>query len=305
MANGSSPPVIAGNWLWSLQPISCFMRHPFFVLVLLLVAAATAVAQHRPLPQGSGIPGLSSIAITMDGPGYLEAGYGHSGLTAPNPNWNDVYFRGMISGGSNAFTGELVRQGRWGDSGWYGNIGWLRILNPDWYTDLYVGTSVGGSFLPRLRTDAFINRKLLKQRQLVTTFGFGYDRAKQINGMVPDSFRGHAEFAYYLQHLPLSAQAGIDVTRSQPGSLLARTQHMAVTYGHDKERYLTIRYEFGREAYEVLDRETAIFDFPIHNFQFTWREWIGFNWGLNFVLEHDRNQFYRRTGGSLGFFLDF
>jgi YaiO family outer membrane protein len=97
----------------------------------------------------------------------------------------------------------------------------------------------------------------------------------------------------------------MNITRSQPGSILAKSGHAAVIYGHEKERFVTVRYELGREAYEVFSGNNVRFNFPIHNVQLTWREWIGFNWGMNFVLEHDNNPVYRRTGGSLGFFLDF
>jgi YaiO family outer membrane protein len=277
------------------------MRRQILFLMALLLMAALAPAQQRRIPQGSGTPGLSSIPGSLDGPGYLEVGMGHSGLTSENASWNDFYVKGMLSGGKNAFDGEFIRQARYGDAGWYTLLGWTRTLSADWYSSVHAGTSFGGFFIPKLHADAFINRKFLAKRQFVGSLGFGYDKSKQVNHATV----GHMEGAYYFQRFPIVAQAGVDLTHSQPGSILARAQHVAVSYGHDKERYISGRYEFGREAYELVGSGATLFNFPIHNVSVTWREWIGFNWGLNLVIEHDRNPNYRRTGGSLGFFLDF
>ena len=92
--------------------------------------------------------------MVMDGPGYIEVGGSHSSLTAGNPDWNDFYARAMLSGGRNIFTGEITREARFGDSGWFGDLGLTRTLSENWYAQLSAGGSAGGFFLPKFRTDA-------------------------------------------------------------------------------------------------------------------------------------------------------
>ena len=75
----------------------------------------------------------------MDGPGYIEAGYGHNALTGDNSDWNDFYLRGMVSGGRNVFSGELTHEDRFGDSGWFGGLGLTRTLSENWYAQFSAG----------------------------------------------------------------------------------------------------------------------------------------------------------------------
>jgi YaiO family outer membrane protein len=101
-------------------------------------------------------------------------------------------------------------------------------------------------------------------------------------------------------------------THASPGSILARTQYIAATQGHDKEHFVSLRYEWGREGYEVVGPPTiaapafnVLFDFPVRNVTGSWRQWIGPNWGLNFNLEHHQEPAYHRFGGTAGVFIDF
>lgn len=283
------------------------------VLIILLLSCGLAFGQSKStgdiIPQGSGIPGLGGVGTVFNGPGYLEFGGAHSALTGSDPNWNDFYVRGQLSGGNNAVMLESMRQGRFGDSGWWFSGGWNRIFNPNWYADFHVGTSVGGFFLPKLRTDAFINRKLLTQKQLILTFGGGYDRSKRIDQVTNAATRVQVGATYYFNlpktDIPLIAQGGVNWTHANPGAILARAQYLAITEGHEKEHYITVRAEIGREGYELFGNEITQFNFPIHNYSATWRQWIGLNWGFNAVFEHDGNPYYRRNGGSLGVFFEF
>jgi len=279
-------------------------------IVLLCVAACTLAAAQTssaPTPPGSSLPGLGGVAMGLDGPGYIEIGGSHNNLTGEYPNWNDFYMRGMVSGGRNAFTGEITHQDRFGDTGWYGDAGIVRTLSDNWYAQASAGASVGGFFLPRYRLDALINRKLLPRRQLVVTAGMGFDHSRTVNRDI----RGHAEASYYFG-FPLVLQGGFMWTYSLPGDIVARTQYLAATEGHDKEHFISLRYEWGREGYEVIGAPSVstpgynvVFDFPEHTAGVTWRQWIGPNWGLNFNVEQHSETSYKRLGGTIGVFLDF
>lgn len=275
-----------------------------------LLACALAHAQsnsYNTAAPGSSLPGLGGIALGLDGPGYVEIGGSHSSLTGSNGDWNDFYLHAVLSGGRNAFNGELTRQARFGDSGWFGGLGVTRTISENWYAQISAGGGAGGFFLPKFRTDGLINRKLLHNRQLVMTMGVGFDQSKTVNHDERFQLGG----MYYFEH-PFVLQAGVMWTHASPGNILARTQFIAVNEGHEKEHYFSLRYGWGREGYEIVGGPSTfnpaynvLFDFPVHDVTGTWRQWIGPNWGVNFNIEHHQEPAYHRFGGTAGVFLDF
>lgn len=273
------------------------------VLIALLVFGFSAFGQEsgRPIPQGSSGPVIGMIPTTLNGPGFLEIDGSHSSLDGSNPSWNDVYLRGGASFSSNTVNVEISRQSRFGDTGWFYNGGWVHTWTENWYTDVHLATSTGGFFLPRFRTDVFAHRKLLPRKQLVLNAGAGYD----VSRLSTSAYRFGPGAAYYFDRFPVVLEGGVTWTQSQPGSVLARSQYVAVTEGRAKEHYIALRAEVGREAYEVIQGQTTVFNFPIRNFSGTWRQWFAPNWGLNFSVERDGNPFYHRLGGTVGIFLDF
>ncbi len=284
----------------------------FTVSLLSCALVRAQVSSSNTVAPGSSIPGLGAIGMVMDGPGYIEVGGSHSALTAGNSDWNDFYARAMLSGGRNIFTGELTREARFGDSGWFGDLGLTRTLSENWFAQLSAGGSAGGFFLPKFRTDALISRKLLPRRQLVVSAGGGYDQSRTF----AHDWRALVEGAYYFNY-PVILQGGLMWTHATPGNILARTQYVAASQGHDKEHFVSLRYEWGREGYEVIAQPTTVtpvfvpssqgvlFDFPVRTITGTWRQWIGPNWGLNFNLEQHQEPAYHRIGGTVGVFLDF
>jgi YaiO family outer membrane protein len=279
----------------------------FFAWVLGCAMASAQVNRGTTVAPGSSLPGLGPLALGLEGPGYIEVGGGHSALTAGNPDWNDFYARAMLSGGRNIFNAELTREARFGDSGWFGDLGLTRTISENWYAQASVGGSVGGFFLPKFRTDAFINRKLLHRRQLVATVGGGYDESRTI----AHDWRAQVEGAYYFEY-PVVLQGGLTWTHATPGNILARTQYIAASQGHDKEHFVSLRYQWGREGYEVIGAPVGptpafnvLFDFPIRTITGSWRQWIGPNWGLNLNVEQHQETAYHRIGGTIGVFLDF
>jgi YaiO family outer membrane protein len=277
-----------------------------FAFYACTVAGAQDTANTTVAP-GSSLPGLGGLSLGLNGPGYLEIGGSHSSLTGNNANWDDFYLRTTVSGGRNTLNAEIDRQARFADNGWFGTLGLTRTLSEAWYAQFSAGGSVGGFFLPRYRIDALMNRKLLQRRQLVATAGLGFDQSKTVN----KDIRGEIGATYYFQY-PIVLQGGFTWTHASPGNILARTQYIAATQGYDKEHYISLRYEWGREGYEVIGGPTltapaynVLFDFPVHDVVATWRQWIGPAWGLNFNLEQHQEPAYHRLGGSAGVFLDF
>jgi YaiO family outer membrane protein len=274
----------------------------FPIIAGITLACASALAQENvtAIPQGMSIPGISAITNNLNGPGYIEAGGSHSGLTNDNPAWNDGYLKAVISGGSNTFSGEATRQDRYGDAGWYLGAGVSHVFNPNWYTDFFAGTSTRCFFLPKMRLDGFVNRKLLSRKQLVATLGAGYDRYKDIHS----AYRLNTGAMYYFSR-PLIIQGGMTFTQSNPGAILTRSQYVAVTEGHYKEHYIIGRGEFGREGYQLIGPASALFNFPYSDLSLAWRQWVGLNWGMQFGAEHYQSPYWIRNGATVGFFLEF
>jgi len=252
-------------------------------------------------PQGASIPGLGAVPLGLTGPGYIEVGGGYSDMyPRPYVPWRDAYVRILASGGRNTFSGEGSRQDRYGDTGWFYGAGISRTLSDSWFADVHAGSSVGGFFLPKLRLDSSINGKFLRNKQLVLSGAFGYDKSKQVN----HDFRFGPAFTYYTPW-SVVAQGGVNFVRSNPGNLLDMSEYLSLTQGHDKEHYITVRAEFGREGYEVVGPETTLQDFAFRQYSATWRQWLGVDWGVNIMFNHENTPFYRRNGGTVGIFFEY
>src|SRR5208282_4644078 len=221
------------------------MKKGLILLFACLLSCVLACAQSDPSPTttvapGSSLPGFGGFPLGLDGPGYVEVGGGHSDLTDGYANWTDFYLRGVMSGGRNTWNGEVTHQDRFGETGWFYSLGLTRTLSENSYGEISAGGSAdnGGVFLPRFRTDALINRKFLRRRQLVATAGVGFDQSKTVDSDV----RGQVGAAYYFDY-PVVVQGGFMWTYTSPGAILARTQYIAASQGHDKEHFVSLRYE--------------------------------------------------------------
>lgn len=262
------------------------------------------------VPQGSSVPGLGGVPGMLNGPAYIEVGGDDSHLSGPDAGpgaaWNDVYVRGALSTTKNVINYEFQHETRFNDSGWYYGAGLTRVLTESLYAEFSAGSSIGGQTIPKLRLDGIAHFKVLSRKQLVLNAGAGYDKSKTVNSATRGQFSG----TYYFDRFPVIAEAGVTLTHANPGDILARAQWVSATEGHDKEHFISFRYEFGREGYELIQTgantaPAVLFDFPISNYSVNWRQWIGLNWGVNVSFEHEGNPNYHRNGGLIGFFLDF
>jgi YaiO family outer membrane protein len=272
------------------------------LIIFILLTSSLLAQTAKPgttVPQGSGLPGLNVEG--PNGPGYLEVGGSRSELTSPQPNWTDAYVRGQVAvSEKNGLSADVERQARFGDSGYYGSLGLTHVFTENLYTNVFAGSSVGGAFIPKFRTDGLVNYKLLPKKNLVANLGFGYDKSKTANWATRVQVGG----TYYFR-FPIVLQGGATFTHANPGSVNARTYNLAVTQGRYKEHYLSFRAEIGREAYEVIAPQSVLANFPIHNYSGTWRQWVGMNWGFNFNFQRELNPYYNRNGATLGLFVDF
>jgi len=231
---------------------------------------------------------------------YVESGGNYLALSNGFGYWAGGYTRGVLSEGRNTWNAEINGQHEFGDSGVYFAAGDTFTFNTDWYGSLTLGSSAGGFFWPRFRADGFINRKWLKNKQWVTTFGYGYYDAKDIH-------RNHSFLlgsTYYFSH-PWIVEEGLYLNLSNPGAVFAPSGFVAVTQGRNRQHYLTVRAGFGEEAYQLIGPAAVLTDFQSQTLTLTWRKWLGADWGVNLVGDFYHNPFYTRGGSSFGFFKDF
>ena len=224
----------------------------------------------------------------------------HESLTHGYDDQSGVRVRGVVAvDPRNTVSAELSNLREFGKSGSLLSVGDTFTINEDWYGSVSAAVGSNAFYLPKLRADAFLSRKWGPRRNLVTSVGLGYFRARDDHKDTSVAL----ESIYYFKS-PFVAQAGVRWNRSSPGSITSRSQFIALTQGREREHYVTLRYGFGREAYQVIGAKTAISDFSSTNLSLNWRQWVAPKWGFTLFLERYSNPTYRRTGGSIGVFTD-
>jgi YaiO family outer membrane protein len=125
--------------------------------------------------------------------------------------------------------------------------------------------------------------------------------------MAKDVHRDHTFYTgstYYFEK-PWIVEEGIYFNLSHPGAVFAPAGFVAVTQGHNKQQYVTVRAGFGEEAYQLIGPTATLSQFNSETLTITWRKWMGPDWGFNFVGDYYHSPFYLRGGSTFGFFKEF
>jgi YaiO family outer membrane protein len=272
---------------------------PYSLLLLTLALIPNAHGQDAPIPAQSVVSDNAPAQIKIL-TNYVESGGSYMALSNGYGYWAGGYSRAVYQQGNDVWNAEINGQHEFGDAGVYFAAGDTHTFSPDWYGALTVGSSAGGFFWPRFRTDAFINHKNLGRKQLITTAGFGYYIAKDVHRN-SNFFLGTT---YYFEK-PWIVEEGVYFNISDPGTIFAPSGFVAITQGRDKQQYITVRAGFGEEAYQIVGPTTVLTQFNSETFTITWRKWLGQNWGFNAVADSYHSPFYVRGGSSFGFFKEF
>ena len=249
----------------------------------------------QPLPQST------EITPEFAPKGFVEAGGNFSSLSKNYQNWSGEYAKGEYQADQdNRWSGELLNQREFGAEGNYGAIGNTHNWNENWYSTVNVGGGSSAFFLPKYRVDAFINRKWLDDRQLITTLGFGDYKAQDVH----EDRSVFLGATYYFKE-PWILQGGVRFNNSSPGSVNSTSEFVAVTQGRDKEQFITLRYGYGKEAYQIVGVGNTLSDFNSQIISLEIRKWLGKKWGVNARGEEYLSPNYNRIGGSLGVFREF
>ncbi len=276
---------------------------PISVVMSLALWQLPAQAQFTPLepslaaPQPPLLPGPEAAEAPEARHTELLLYTSAQRLSAGLGDWSEVGVRGSRTVGAHVLQGELATMKRFGESGRFIGIGDTYSFDPDWFGSLSIGAGDGASYLPDVRVDGFIHRKLLAERDLVASLGAGYYRA-------PD---GHTDRSlsiggtWYFSG-PWIVQGEVRLNRSNPGSVDTQQQFLALTWGRDQQTQVTARHAWGGEGYQTIGVGAAISDFRSRQTSLNLRHWVGADWGVVAGVEHYRNPFYRRRGATLALF---
>jgi len=250
----------------------------------------------EPVPTETG-----RMSLTLKRSTTLEIGLHRSSLTQGNPAWSGAFVKGSWQSNARlSWLAEISAQRRFDDQGVYLSLGANQVFNDDWYGTFFASSSAGGFFLPRYRFDAFLSRKWLEARQLITTVGISHINAKDEHR----DLRLFVGSSYYFS-APWILEGGLYFNRSRPGDVHANSGFLALTQGRAGTHYLTLRYGAGREAYQLIGPDLTISDFASHSTSLVWRQWFHGGTGLNLRTEHYRNPFYRRNSFEFSAFQEF
>jgi len=231
---------------------------------------------------------------------YVETGGNYLTLTNGFGYWAGGYTRVTYDRGPDVLNGEFNVQREFGDAGAYFAVGDTHTFNSDWYGAFTFGSSAGGFFWPRYRTDGFLNKKWLARKQFITTAGFTYYSAKDVHR---DRIF-YVGSTYYFEK-PWIVEGGMYFNVSSPGAVFAPAGFVAVTRGRAQHQYIVVRTGFGEEGYQLIGPTVSLTQFQSQALTVTWRKWIGKNWGFNVVGDYYHNPFYDRGGSSFGIFKEF
>ncbi len=232
--------------------------------------------------------------------GFIEAEALHANLSGGFGDWRDVTLRGGMQRGRHLLRGEISAQRHFNTDGMYAGVMDTWTIDADWYGSIALGAGDGAFFLPRYRADAFINRKWLPSRQLVTSLGAGYYRA-------PDHHidRSLTVGLIYYFDAPWVVEGGVRFNRSSPGAVDSSQKFVAATYGRSGGNLVVARVAWGSEGYQAIGPGSSIVGFDSRERSLAWRHWFNRHSGVMLRAERYHNPIYRRTGVAAGLFHEF
>ena len=270
-----------------------------FFIALTATVASSAHAQYQN-PDSMGASGSATQVVNSDLPSRVELSTGAQQLSNGYGDWSDVTLRGSFSDRSNVWQAELAAKREFGQKGVFFGLSDTFTLSPDWFAMLAVGAGDGAFYLPQFRTDVFLYRKWMEQRNLVTSAGLGYYRAP--DGHIDRSVSLGATY-YFTQ--PWILEAGVRFNTSDPGAIRSQQKFAALTYGKVGSDVFTARYGWGGEGYQAIASNVILVNFDSYQYNLSWRHWFNRTTGTTLSAEQYTNPSYQRQGIAVGIFHQF
>jgi YaiO family outer membrane protein len=269
------------------------MKHPcqLCLAVAVLLAPDGASAQQT-LPQ----PQLEDRVAIRE----LELTTRYDSLSGDLGNWRDLSVRGTAQLGDHLVQVELASQQHFRTHGNFAGLSDTYVFSPDWYGSLAVGAGNGAFFLPQYRVDAFLNKKWLAQKNLVTFVGFGRYRA-------PDGHVDHSTSLGFISYfsIPLVLEGGIRHNISDPGAVSSQQRYLAASYGRHGEHMFVARHGWGTEGYLPIAPGSSLVGYASKETTLSWRQWYSRRAGVAVELHRYENSLFRRKGAAITSFYDF
>ena len=267
---------------------------------LTLLASAHAAAQITATP-----PAPPPPAEATPTRGRVDLGISGARLTAGEKSWFDQYARGFYSlRPGTTVNWDLSHERHFGERGTTGALAFTQDINADWYAS--AGMSFGSaSFQNKRRFDLGVHRKWGPTKSWVS--GLAYMNSHSNDGVHRDQ-GVTVSMAYYSPNAWVG-EGGLVFNRSNPGSVTGTRGFVALTAGKEKQHYLAMRLDHGKEAYlpagALIDASQTNVAFNSTEASVQWRHWLSNQYGYVLGAQHYRNPYYRRNSMSVGVFVDF
>ncbi len=227
----------------------------------------------------------------------INGGYSFDGFK----NWGGPSVSGSFEprNSFNEWSAGVARVEEFGATGYLFESGVDRDLTDTWD----VGLNIGGAnsfFLPQIAADITASRRWFDSDKFVTMFDGSYLRWQDVHR----DYRWGVGAAYQFDR-PWAVEAGVNIDVSTPGNVATEYQYVAVTQGREKKYLVTLRGEFGREAYQAIGPDTDISNFHSYGVSLKLRKWVGADWGFVATGNYYSNPFYQDKGIAVGFFKEF
>ena len=224
----------------------------------------------------------------------VNGGYSFDGFK----NWGGPSVRSSFEprNSFNEWSAGAARVQEFGATGYIVEGGIDRDLTDTWD----VGLNIGGAssfFLPRFAADVSASKRWSDDEKFVMRLDGSYVCWQDVHR----DYRWGLGAAYHFER-PWAVEAGVNIDLSTPGNLCTADQYFAVTQGREKKYLVTLRGEFGREAYQVIGPVTSISNFQSYGISLKLRQWVGGGWGFVATGSYYSNPFYQDRGITVGFF---
>lgn len=263
--------------------------------------AAPAASEDNMVVVDTAGPAEPATYVPITGPNYIEAGLNLHSVTHNQGNWWGQFINGQYqTDPDNRWNAGLLHQKAFQENGYFLSGGNTHLFDDTWFSDVGIGVGTNASFLPAFRGDAAINRRWLEGKNLITTAGLNFSKAQ-------DTYTNYGAllaFSYYFP-APWILQGGVNLGISNPGQVVSNAEFLALTYGYQKNFYITGKVGIAHEAYQLLGGGNITNAFNSHNASLNWRQWLGEDWGYNLGAEYYKNPYYKRNGGVVSVFKEF
>jgi YaiO family outer membrane protein len=264
-----------------------FSRPALWLAVLLLSVGVSCARAQAP--------------VQVPTPVTLELTAARGKLTAGLPNARAFNFRAAwLFADGHVANAEVLDESKFGARGGVVAGSYTRVLHANWYATGTAALGHGGPNWANQRLDLDVATKWGAARDIVShvaLYGARFDNQRSDLGL-------RVSLVAYLPAFTV-IEGGVTFNVSAPGSVRSQMPFTSLTWGREKEQYISLRLSSGTEAYQALGTAQQLVNFRSSSLAFGWRRWVGPDWGFIASAESYRNPTYTRQTLGAGLLLQF